>query len=223
MASHPIIEDPGPDESPSPLAGRFGQGILRRRRFSSLRKWKLVGIETHGGQNPGRPSGEGRWKGDSLVKEIRGKRFFQGEAGLELHWYERCPDRSALRPSSHPAILEAQEDPADVLISRGKKRLAELKTKSGGSLEQSSLRRQSQLKHYQPDIEIRALRGNVLARHGKLGQDGFDGIILAAAGIKRMGWTDQVTEPDPLRDLSTCDRPEGDKGSKHEEARLEDP
>jgi hydroxymethylbilane synthase len=56
------------------------------------------------------------------------------------------------------------------------------------------MRRQTQLLSYRPDLEIIPLRGNIDTRIKKLETEGLDGIILAAAGLIRMGWTDQITE-----------------------------
>jgi len=95
----------------------------------------------------------------------------------------------------HLAAILEREDPGDVLISRGKRRLADLKQKA--VIGTSSLRRQSQLRHYRPDLVTRSLRGNIGTRLGKLERDDFDGIVLAAAGIRRMGWTDRVAETIP--------------------------
>jgi len=58
----------------------------------------------------------------------------------------------------------------------------------------SSLRRQAQLLHYRPNLSIQILRGNLDTRLRKLEAGEYDGIILAAAGIKRLGWSDRVTE-----------------------------
>src|SRR5207244_12480348 len=64
----------------------------------------------------------------------------------------------------------------------------------GSRIGTSSLRRQAQLLHYRPDLSIQILRGNLDTRLRKLEAGEYDGIILAAAGIKRLGWSDRVTE-----------------------------
>jgi hydroxymethylbilane synthase len=125
-----------------------------------------------------------------FVKEIE-EALLRNEIDLAVHSMKDVP--TDLPSGLHLAAVLIREDPGDVLISRGKKRLAELKQKA--VLGTSSLRRQSQLRHYRPDFETRSLRGNIGTRLRKLDRGGFDGIVLAAAGIKRMGWTDQVTEP----------------------------
>ena len=58
----------------------------------------------------------------------------------------------------------------------------------------SSLRRRAQLLHQRPDLEIHDLRGNLQTRMRKMKEEQFDGIILAAAGVERLGWQDKITE-----------------------------
>jgi hydroxymethylbilane synthase len=90
-----------------------------------------------------------------------------------------------------PAVTE-REDPLDVLISRTGATLKDLP--SGARVGTSSLRRQAQLLHHRPDVAIVGLRGNLDTRLRKLQSEGLDAIVLAAAGVKRLGWTDRITE-----------------------------
>jgi hydroxymethylbilane synthase len=90
-----------------------------------------------------------------------------------------------------PAVTE-REDPLDVLISRTGAKLKDLP--SGARVGTSSLRRQAQLLHHRPDLAILGLRGNLHTRLRKLQSEGLDAIVLAAAGVKRLGWTDRITE-----------------------------
>lgn len=89
------------------------------------------------------------------------------------------------------AILE-REDPRDALLSVHFQGLADLP--QGARVGSSSLRRQSQLLHLRPDLQIESLRGNVNTRINKLESGAFDAIVLAAAGVKRLGLTDRVVE-----------------------------
>ena len=85
-----------------------------------------------------------------------------------------------------------REDPRDVLISKeglGLKMLPQ-----GAKLGTSSLRRASQLLAHRPDLIIEPIRGNVATRVGKIEELGLDGVILAAAGIIRLGWAYKITE-----------------------------
>jgi hydroxymethylbilane synthase len=89
------------------------------------------------------------------------------------------------------AVTE-REDPADVLISRTGAKLKDLPSRA--RVGTSSLRRQAQLLHYRPDLTLVGLRGNLDTRLRKLEAEGLDAIILAAAGVKRLGWMDRITE-----------------------------
>ena len=88
--------------------------------------------------------------------------------------------------------ITSSEDPGDALVSPEYKTFAALP--AGAKVGTSSLRRKAQLLHARPDLDIRDLRGNVNTRLKKLEEEGFDGIILAAAGLKRLGFTDRITD-----------------------------
>ncbi|HJY85855.1 MAG TPA: hydroxymethylbilane synthase [Candidatus Acidoferrales bacterium] len=90
-----------------------------------------------------------------------------------------------------PAVCP-REDVRDCLISASGAKLAELP--AGARVGTSSLRRQSQLRHYRPDLDLRELRGNVDTRLRKLEQGEFDAIALAKAGLDRLGWSARMTE-----------------------------
>lgn len=88
------------------------------------------------------------------------------------------------------AAVPERVDPSDALISNGIL-LADLPT--GARIGSSSLRRKAQLQNYRADFDIVDLRGNLDTRLRKLDNGEFDGIILAYAGLYRMGWTDRIT------------------------------
>lgn len=83
-------------------------------------------------------------------------------------------------------------DPGDALVSRRYGSLLELPM--GAEVGTSSLRRRAQLLHVRPDLRIRDLRGNVDTRLRKLEEEDFDAVILAVAGLKRLGFADRITE-----------------------------
>ena len=85
------------------------------------------------------------------------------------------------------AVLE-REDPRDVLISRKANSISTLPR--GATIGTSSVRRRAQILHIRPDIEIHSIRGNVPTRLDKWRDMSLDGIVLAAAGIKRLGLHD---------------------------------
>jgi len=98
----------------------------------------------------------------------------------------RIPDGLALG-----AVLE-REDPSDALISPSGRTLEELP--EGARVGTSSLRRRSQLLALRPDLEIVDLRGNVPTRIEKAERGEYDAIVLARAGVKRLGYLSKVTE-----------------------------
>jgi hydroxymethylbilane synthase len=89
------------------------------------------------------------------------------------------------------AAIPEREDPRDAFISNGPK-LHELPSNS--RIGTSSLRRQVQLRHRYPDLELVTLRGNVDTRLRKLAAGEFEGIVLAVAGLKRLGHAQRVTQ-----------------------------
>jgi hydroxymethylbilane synthase len=87
------------------------------------------------------------------------------------------------------AATPAREDPRDALVG---KRLADLP--AGAKVGTSSLRRAAQLRKIRPDLRIEPVRGNLDTRLRKLDQGRYDAIMLAAAGLKRLGWEDRIAE-----------------------------
>jgi len=88
--------------------------------------------------------------------------------------------------------IPKREDPRDALLSRSGLTLQELP--EGSRIGTSSLRRQAQLLRARPDFTIHMLRGNLDTRLRKLDEGVYDAIVLAAAGLKRLGWADRITE-----------------------------
>ncbi len=90
------------------------------------------------------------------------------------------------------AAVAKRENPFDALISKDKVKLSELP--KGAKVGTGSLRRISQLLHHRPDLKLIPLRGNLETRIKKLETEGLDAIILAEAGLIRMGWDDKISE-----------------------------
>jgi hydroxymethylbilane synthase len=124
-----------------------------------------------------------------FVKEIEDA-LLRGEIDLAVHSMKDVPTH--LPEGLAIVAIPEREDPRDVLISRDGVTLDRLK--AGSRIGTSSLRRQAQLLHLRPDLSIQILRGNLDTRLRKLEAGEYDGVILAAAGIRRLGWTDRVTE-----------------------------
>jgi len=127
-----------------------------------------------------------------FVKEIE-EALLAGRVDLAVHSMKDVP--TDLPAGLTIAAIPPREDPADVLISRTGQRLADLPR--GARVGTSSLRRQAQLLHRRPDLIIVGLRGNLDTRIRKLGSEGLDAIVLAAAGVKRLGLDPLVTEALP--------------------------
>ncbi len=124
-----------------------------------------------------------------FVKEIE-ESLLHEEVDLAVH---SAKDLPILIPEGLTLIaFPEREDPRDALISRVEKRWAEIP--SGGKVGTSSLRRQAQLLSLRPDLEIVPLRGNLDTRLNKLSSLNLDAIVLASAGLRRMGWENRVTE-----------------------------
>jgi hydroxymethylbilane synthase len=85
-----------------------------------------------------------------------------------------------------------REEPRDVFLSKDGTFLKELP--EGALIGTSSLRRKSQLKHFRQDLQFKDLRGNLQTRWRKLQESDMHGIVLAAAGVKRLGWEERITQ-----------------------------
>jgi hydroxymethylbilane synthase len=130
-----------------------------------------------------------------FVKEIE-EALLRGEADLAVHSMKDVP--TEFPQGLHLAVICEREDPRDAFIAplEGQKfrvrRFGELP--EGSSLGTSSLRRSSQLLSFRPDLKIVQLRGNLETRFRKLDEGQFDAMILATAGVKRLGWEQRITE-----------------------------
>jgi hydroxymethylbilane synthase len=136
---------------------------------------------------------------DVPLAQVGGKALFlkEIEEALLDHRVDLAVHSMKDVPTDLPAGLAIvavteREDPLDVLISRTGARLRDLPR--GARVGTSSLRRQAQLLHHRPDLTIVPLRGNLDTRLRKLTSEGLDAIVLAAAGVKRLGWMDRITE-----------------------------
>ncbi|UII55068.1 hydroxymethylbilane synthase [Cytobacillus spongiae] len=137
---------------------------------------------------------------DVTLSKVGGKGLFVKE--IEQAMLDKEIDMAVHSMKDMPAVLPdgltigcipVREDHRDALISRNHVSLAELKP--GSIVGTSSLRRSAQILAKRPDLEIKWIRGNIDTRLAKLETEEYDAIILAAAGLSRMGWaSDVVTE-----------------------------
>ncbi|HEU4685725.1 MAG TPA: hydroxymethylbilane synthase [Nitrospira sp.] len=124
-----------------------------------------------------------------FVKEIE-EALLSGEIDLAVHSMKDVP--AELQPGLALLAVPQREDPRDALVSREARGFAELPRHA--KIGTSSLRRQAQLLKARPDLSITTLRGNLDTRLRKLREGQFDAIVLAAAGLRRLGWDHHITE-----------------------------
>jgi hydroxymethylbilane synthase len=124
-----------------------------------------------------------------FIKELEDA-LLAGSADLAVHSMKDVP-ADVPEGLAFPAITQ-REDPRDCLISRNEHGLSDLP--AGARVGTSSLRRQAQLLHHRPDLRVVALRGNVDTRLKKVAGGEVDAIVLAVAGITRLGASDRITE-----------------------------
>lgn len=117
-----------------------------------------------------------------FVKEIE-QALLDGTIDFAVHSMKDMP--AELPDGLEIASVPVREDARDVFFSRNGASLEELP--SGAVVGTSSLRRAAQLLHFRPDLRVQSVRGNVDTRMAKLKNGEFDAIVLAAAGMKRMG------------------------------------
>jgi hydroxymethylbilane synthase len=128
-----------------------------------------------------------------FVKEIEDA-LLSREIDLAVHSMKDVP--TALPEGLEILCVPPREDPRDALIAYDACGLDQLKP--GARIGTSSLRRQAQLLHYRPDFIIEMLRGNLDTRLRKLHGGQFDAIVLAAAGLRRLAWEQEITEYLPV-------------------------
>jgi hydroxymethylbilane synthase len=135
-----------------------------------------------------------------FVKELEDA-LLSNKADLAVHSTKDMP--SELPPGLSLAAICKRDNPLDALISFQYTRLSTLP--QGAVVGTSSLRRQSQLLAYRPDLQIKTLRGNVNSRLEKLKNEEYHAIILAAAGLERLGYENLISEllPEEIM-LPTC-------------------
>ena len=121
-----------------------------------------------------------------FTKEIE-EALIEGRADLAVHSLKDLP--TELPTGLVLAAVPRREDPRDALVGR---RLADLP--AGARVGTSSLRRAAQLRKLRPDLQVESVRGNLDTRLRKLDEGQYDAILLAAAGLKRLGWAERIAE-----------------------------
>ncbi len=181
----------------SPLALRQAEivrDLLGKAHGVELASFEIVPLKTAGDRVLDRPLADAGGKG-LFTKEID-EALLTNRIDLGVHSAKDVP--TFLPEGVLLAAYPEREDPRDVLVARGAISLAELP--KGAVVGTSSVRRQALVLRARPDVSIRLLRGNVGTRLDKLARGEFDATVLAAAGMRRLGYLDQQTHTvlDPL-------------------------
>lgn len=148
----------------------------------------LTVIETSGDQFLDRPIANIAGKG-VFTKEIEDA-LLRNDIDLAVHSMKDLP--TAMVAGLTIAAVPLREDARDVLVSRDGAKLNDLR--SGARVATGSLRRQSQLLHHRGDLVVAPIRGNVDTRLRKLDDGAADAIIMAAAGLRRIGREERISE-----------------------------
>ena len=134
---------------------------------------------------------------DVTLSKVGGKGLFVKE--IEKAMYDKEIDFAVHSMKDMPAVMPegliigsipVREDSRDAFISKDGRTLDQLP--AGAIIGTSSLRRGSQILAARPDLEVKWIRGNIETRMRKLKEENFDAIILAAAGMKRVGWDESI-------------------------------
>ncbi len=151
--------------------------------------YELVSMTTEGDRRLDKSLASFGGKG-VFIKELE-VALLEGRADIAIHSLKDMP--AEVLPEFKLAAVLKREDPRDAFLARGGAagcRFMDLP--AGAKVGTGSIRRVVQLKALRPDLEYVPIRGNIQTRIGKLAE--LDGVVLAAAGLKRMGLADQVTE-----------------------------
>jgi hydroxymethylbilane synthase len=187
------------------VAGAAPRRIVIASRESALAMWQARHVQSqlarlcpHAEITVLGLTTEGDRRLDVSLAKIGGKGLFikeledalaSGRADLAVHSVKDMPMH--LPAGFALAVVMEREDPRDAFISGRYPGLAALPT--GARVGTSSLRRECQVRAHHSRLEVRALRGNVTTRLRKLDEGAFDAILLAAAGLRRLGLEERVT------------------------------
>jgi len=152
-------------------------------------EYELVPMTTEGDRRLDKSLASFGGKG-VFIKELE-VALLEGRADIAVHSLKDMP--AEVMPEFRLAAVLKREDPRDAFIARGGVNGTKfMDLPAGARVGTGSIRRVVQLKALRPDLEFVPIRGNIQTRLSKLEE--LDGVVLAAAGLKRMGLADQVTE-----------------------------
>src|SRR5208282_1202130 len=159
----------------------------RLRALYPLCRVDLLGLTTQGDRKLDMPLADVGGKG-LFIKELE-EALADGRADLAVHSLKDVP--MVMATGFMLAAIMAREDPRDAFVSNAHQTLAALPP--GSVVGTSSLRREAQLRERYPRLAVEPLRGNVNTRLHRLDQGGYAAIILASAGLKRLGLAARIT------------------------------
>lgn len=158
------------------IEARCGRAVTQVRIKTSGDMIKHIPLTTVGGKG-------------LFVKEIE-EALLRDQIDLAVHSIKDLP--VTLPEGLHLAAILERDDAHDALVSRDQRPFASLPPEA--RVGTTSLRRRSQLLHARPDLRITPLRGNLDTRLKKLTREGLDAIVVASAGLRRMGWEDRAAQ-----------------------------
>lgn len=147
---------------------------------------EILGMSTQGDKILDTPLAKIGGKG-LFVKELE-SRMLEGDADIAVHSMKDVPVE--LPEGLHLSVIMQREDPRDAFVSPGYAAFDDLP--EGARVGTSSLRRECQLRDRRPDLNIIPLRGNVNTRLRKLDDGEYDAVILASAGLLRLGFAERI-------------------------------
>lgn len=171
------------------LLAKWQAEFVRKQLFQATgAEAEIILIKTSGDKLQHSPLTQIGGKG-IFIKELE-EALLDESIDLAVHSVKDIPTDTPSR-LSFPAVCR-RDDVRDCLVSANGATLANLR--QGARVGTSSLRRQAQLRHIRPDLDTREMRGNVDTRLRKVESGEYEAILLAKAGLDRLGWSDRITE-----------------------------
>jgi hydroxymethylbilane synthase len=171
------------------LLAKWQAEYVRKRLFTAAGvEGEIVIIKTVGDKNQQSPLTQFGGKG-VFIKELEDA-LLEEAIDVAVHSVKDIPTEIPSRVS-FPAVCR-RDDVRDCLVSGNGATVTHLR--HGARVGTSSLRRQAQIRHMRPDLDVRELRGNVDTRLRKVESGEYDAIVIAKAGLDRLGWGHRISE-----------------------------
>jgi hydroxymethylbilane synthase len=171
------------------LLAKWQAEYVRRQLFAGTGvEAEIIIIKTSGDKQQASPLSQIGGKG-IFIKELE-EALLEEAIDLAVHSVKDVPTDTPSR-LMFPAVCR-REDVRDCLVAARGATIASLR--QGARVGTGSLRRQAQLRHMRPDLDVRDLRGNVDTRLRKVESGEYEAVMLAKAGLDRLGWTARITE-----------------------------